>query len=424
MPARFEIFAVVVVFVVAPAGAFCQVADEPLKDDPSVLRAPLLDAEVFTATRVGADGTIVLELARKALPERRDRFGWMFAEGYYLLVNGGTQPTGKRSVLRALVIDIASGLVLTVKTGAEASAKIQVNDAAWLVRPLFATTATLRALPEEIPFGEKPVGPNAGAVARESGALAASRNNLKQIGLAIHKFQSDFNRYPRAVIYGPDGKPWHSWRVLILPFLEQAATFKAYDLNQPWDSPKNKLPLEKMPAVYRDPIHGETKEPHTHYAALLSPLGIFRPGRANQNDMKLSRLVQGGVGIAQVADGTVNTLMVSSVEPGRKIPWTKPEDIDAGPAFAGFGRPGGIAAPYKFPGRQGGMAAPFLFADGRVDVISTTINPRTLSALISCSGGEIIDSNSLPRHSEPNPDAKARLLEIHLEGGKATWTIE
>ena len=74
---------------------------------------------------------------------------------------------------------------------------------------------------------------------------------------------------PLAVLVGPDGKPWHSWRVLLLPYLGYRDMFDQYDLSQPWDSTKNLRLLDKMPPVYHDPIYGDHIGPFTHYAALV-----------------------------------------------------------------------------------------------------------------------------------------------------------
>ena len=166
---------------------------------------------------------------------------------------------------------------------------------------------------------------------------------------------------------------------MILPFLDAGAElFKAYDFSQPWDSPKNQALLDNMPAIYRDPIFGGTNEPYTHYAALVGPAAIFRPEGTKQADKQPIGI--GGMRIAGITDGTSNTAMISLVEPARKIPWTKPEDIDVGPGFKGFGQPGGIAAPYTFHGQGGGNSALFAFADGSVHTIGTSIDRRTLEA--------------------------------------------
>jgi len=445
MPFRPHGLALVFALLVAPAVAFAQPPKEdptigqirreriatqgasaqPPSNDPPDLRMPLSGPEFLTVTRVDPDGTILLGPSERLIPEFRDSVGSFYAEGIYLLVTNDAQPLDKRRVLRVQVTDVAAGSVFTLKTGPQAAARVRMKDSAWLVRPIPATTARLRALPDEIPLQGGPAEANANQDdARESAARDRSINNLKQIVLAMHNFVSVYGEFPPAVIYGPDGKPWHSWRVLILPFLESQDVYNAYDFSQPWDSPKNKALIDKMPAVYRDPIHGDTNEPYTHYAALVGPSAIFRPDGAKQTDPKKPPLGKGGRGIQHITDGTSNTVMVTSVEPGRKIPWTKPEDIDAGPAFKGFGRPGGIAAPYTFQAPEGGKAAPFAFADGSVRMIGASVNPRTLEALISCQGGEVISSDDFPTETAPVVLPQRKMFKIRQSGGKVTATIE
>lgn len=91
---------------------------------------------------------------------------------------------------------------------------------------------------------------------RHAGARTENLKSLKEIALAFHNYQQVYKHLPPAVVYGPDGKPWHSWRVLILPFLEQggAQLYQQYDGTVPWDHPKNAAVLAAMPPVYRDPL--------------------------------------------------------------------------------------------------------------------------------------------------------------------------
>ncbi len=124
-------------------------------------------------------------------------------------------------------------------------------------------------------------------------------------------------------------------------------------------------------------------------------------------------------------DGPANTVLVSSVEPGRKIPWTKPEDIDVGPDFRGFGKPGGIASPYTFPTQGGGRAAPFLFAAyPEVRFISTTISSADLLALTTCQGGEKPAMDRLPILEALHGFSPLPVLRVRVEGGKATATLD
>ena len=86
---------------------------------------------------------------------------------------------------------------------------------------------------------------------RQEAERSVSTNNLKQIALAMHNYESTYGHFPAAVVMGPDGKTPHSWRVEILPYLEQNELFKAYKMDEPWDSPNNKKVLEKMPNVFQ-----------------------------------------------------------------------------------------------------------------------------------------------------------------------------
>jgi hypothetical protein len=404
--------------LIASAGA----AAQPPDDGRSTLQAELRGREFFTVTRVDPDGTILLEPAEATQPELRKILGSGFAEGFYVLLTNDSRPGSKLRVLRVQVTDVAAGPVFTLKTGPAAASRVRINDSARLVRPAPVTTAGLRALPDEVPLQGLSEEGNA-EDARELESRARSVNNLKQMALAMHNFESTNGEFPPAVIYGPDGKPWHSWRVLILPYVEHLDLYNAYDFSQPWDSPRNKALLDKMPSVYRDPIHGESKEPYTHYAALVGPDAIFLSEGARQTDPKQPPIGKGGVSIRSITDGTSNTVMISSVDPGRKIPWTKPEDIDVGPGFKGIGSPGGIAAPYKFRGSGGGKAALFAFADGSVRVIGATVNPRVLAALLTRAAGEVMTSDSYPSEASPFASVR-RTLKIHIVGGKATAVIE
>ena len=80
----------------------------------------------------------------------------------------------------------------------------------------------------------------------------SSSNNLKQTALAIHNYHAAYKQLPED-IKAPDGTPLLSWRVAILPFIEQAALYEQFHLDEPWDSPHNLKLLNGMPPVYRHP---------------------------------------------------------------------------------------------------------------------------------------------------------------------------
>src|SRR6185295_12482568 len=89
--------------------------------------------------------------------------------------------------------------------------------------------------------------------AREAAQRTQSLNNLKQIGLAMQNHHSVYKAFPARAKLDNDGKPLLSWRVLVLPFIEEKALYNEFHLDEPWDSEHNKPLVEKMPKLYADP---------------------------------------------------------------------------------------------------------------------------------------------------------------------------
>jgi hypothetical protein len=213
------------------------------------------------------------------------------------------------------------------------------------------------------------------AKAREAAQRAQSTNNLKQIALAMHVYADVHKAFPPAVVIGPDGKTKHSWRVAILPYIEQEALYKQYNLNEPWDSENNKKVLDKMPAVYRHPSEAG-QAPNASYFALTGEGGIFSEDASAK-----------GTSFAQIRDGTSNTVL--AVEAKRDIPWTKPEDVPFDtqrdvPKLGGFFHEGYAAA----------------LADGSVHFIRSTLDPKVLKAMFTVNGNEpVVVHEAL--HSQP-----------------------
>lgn len=202
--------------------------------------------------------------------------------------------------------------------------------------------------------------------AREAAQRAQATNNIKQIMLAFHIYYDVNGHFPAPVVMGPDGKTPHSWRVEILPNVEQQALFNQYKMDEPWDSDNNKKVLAQMPAVFRDPQADPTKL-ETSYLALVGAATALGP-----KDGK-------GTKFQEIIDGTSNTIAI--VEAKRALPWTKPEDIDYDPAK-------------PLPRFGGWHAGGFLagFCDGSVQFLAANLDQQKLHAYITKAGGEpIID---------------------------------
>jgi WD40 repeat protein len=98
---------------------------------------------------------------------------------------------------------------------------------------------------------------------------------MKQIVGALHKYHQTHQHLPPAVIYGPNGKPWHSWRVLILKELGHPDIYDEYDFRVPWDDPKNAGVLSKMPEIYLDPASENAQDTYTRYSVITGKSTAF-----------------------------------------------------------------------------------------------------------------------------------------------------
>ena len=204
--------------------------------------------------------------------------------------------------------------------------------------------------------------------AREAARRAQCTNNLKMIGLAMHNYADVNGGFP-GNICDKNGKPLLSWRVAILPYIEQQALYNKFHLDERWDSPHNIELSRYVVKTYACPSRPfDNAKPETHYRTFVGNGALFENG---QNPK-----------IAMVTDGTSNTIMVAETQEG--VLWTKPDDIEFNPENPG--QMFGIGSPHS-----GG--ANVLFADGSVRFIINTINLEVLKALITRAGGEVVGGN-------------------------------
>jgi hypothetical protein len=197
---------------------------------------------------------------------------------------------------------------------------------------------------------------------RANAARIQVMNSLRQIGIALHNYHDLNGAFPTAAIYSKDGKPLLSWRVAILPFVEQNDLYKQFHLDEPWDSEHNQKLIAKIPVLYR--THPDLEAGRTTLLGVAGPAAMF-PGR-----QKLT--------IRDVIDGSSNTLFVVDAAPDRAVVWSKPDDYRYDPKDPGAG----------LNGPEGGFLA--LFVDGSVRFISRKIKPETLNALFTRNGGEVV----------------------------------
>lgn len=209
---------------------------------------------------------------------------------------------------------------------------------------------------------------------------ARSRDNLKNIGLAIQNYHDTYGHLPPAAIRGKDGTPLLSWRVAILPFLGYEGFYEQFHLDEPWDSPHNLELMRTIPALYRAPGPNRGQEWETFYQVFVGPGSVFeRDGLSSPRD---------------IPDGRSFTILV--VEAARPVPWTKPEDLifddgslrdRVGGVFqGGFIFSGSLLQPHGFTVVMADASTHFvrLGPDG--------IDERTLRRAIKRDDGEQLDS--------------------------------
>ena len=202
--------------------------------------------------------------------------------------------------------------------------------------------------------------------ARKAAQRTTSKNNLKQLGLSMHNFHDVYKSFPPHASYNKKEKPLLSWRVYVLPFIEGEALFKEFRLDEPWDSDHNKKLIAKMPAVFKDPSGLVKKAGMTRYVAPIHARGIF-DGKPE------GRLIR------DITDGTSNTIMLVEAAPDKAVVWTKPDDLPVNEKDPKNGLMAKDAAGFNA-----------LFADGSVRFIAKAIKPKTLWAIFTRNGGEVV----------------------------------
>jgi len=200
----------------------------------------------------------------------------------------------------------------------------------------------------------------------ESGRRSQCRNNLCQIAAALNAYHQVHGSFPPAYIADKNGKPMHSWRVLILPYMEYDSLYRTYDLTEPWDGPKNKKLVAEQLREFVCPSDPNAYVSATSYLAVVGQYTAW----SGEDSRK--------VGDVDFAKEAGNTIMVVEVM-NSGISWAEPRDLalySQGATIANL--PGLLAAAHP-----GGQKKEFYFtyyytsgvhvamADGSVRVLKT-----------------------------------------------------
>ena len=200
---------------------------------------------------------------------------------------------------------------------------------------------------------------------RDAASRINNMNNLKQITIALHNYNDSHNELPPAAICAKDGRRLLSWRVAILPYIDQIALYQRFNLDEPWDGPNNSKLISQMPREYALPPGNTAGQAGaTYYRVFVGNGAAFDwcKGAKLPDDFK---------------DGTNNTILVA--EAATAVPWTKPDELDFDPN-------GALPA----LGGHFSKGAAVGMADAAVRQIPQTVSPQTLKAAITRSGGDVL----------------------------------
>jgi hypothetical protein len=194
-------------------------------------------------------------------------------------------------------------------------------------------------------------------------AKVKSVNNLKQLGLAMHFYHDANGHFPNNTA---DAKAnlLLSWRVLLLPYVEQEELYKQFKLDEAWDGPNNKKLIEKMPAIFEIPL-AKTAKGETHYRGFSGTGALFEKGKK--------------IHLRNMTDGSSNTAMI--VEAEKPCVWTRPDDLP-------FDMNKDELPKLGLPVLGGGFRA--VAADGAAVNIKPTITKEMLKYFIHMSDGHVV----------------------------------
>lgn len=189
------------------------------------------------------------------------------------------------------------------------------------------------------------------------------RNNLRQIAIAIHLYHDTYGAFPPAYTVDADGKPLHSWRTLILPYLDQQPLYNQIDLSKPWDDPANSEAYQTEIDIFRCP--SAVSEPNqTTYLAVVTPDSCIRPTEPTS--------------LEEVTDGASETLLAIEVAAEHAVHWMTPVDADE-QIVLGFGTETEVS-------HQGGTHV--LMVDASVVFLSGSTEASVRRAMISAAGDD------------------------------------
>jgi hypothetical protein len=194
--------------------------------------------------------------------------------------------------------------------------------------------------------------------------------NIARIGQAMLDYHAQNGHFPPAYTADAAGKPLHSWRVLLLPYLGHTSLYQQIDLTLPWDDPQHQFLLGQMPSVYACPDNRSVATSETTYVVVRGKGLVFDGPK--------------GTSLKQITDGPAKTILVVETAAG-SVNWMDPRDLNRQGMNLQInsGTPGEIGS---FHATGGGAHA--VMADGKVKLLSDLTQPQFLQGQLTIAAGD------------------------------------
>lgn len=199
---------------------------------------------------------------------------------------------------------------------------------------------------------------------RTTAMRSASKHNFSQIGVALNLYYQQHQAFPPAYIVDAQGKPLHSWRTLLLPYLDHTPLYNSINLSKPWNDPANLKLFEDSNVLVYQCASARLPKTSTTYLAVVGQHRVFDPTRPRT--------------LREFTDGTTNSVAMIEVTPQQAVQWMSPLDaydelVLAFTSQAQHSHAGGTH---------------MMLANGGVRFVSSTISTITLQTLLTIDGAD------------------------------------
>lgn len=252
---------------------------------------------------------------------------------------------------------------------------------------------------------------------REQARRAICNNGIRQIVAALHVDAMAKRRLPQAIIRDSQGRPLHSWRVSLLPHIDENSIYEAYDWSQPWNGTMNRGIVAKPIDILECPSDpsANLNTPRTNYFAIVGLKTAWPEDR--------------GHALSEITDGLGETILLLEAV-GLNIAWGEPRDLTFDEAVVLLSDPTSgqaVHEGHQSPGfsfyREGIPGVHAAFADGAVRFLPVPLPEEMAKALLTANAGDQVDWDEFDRLTAPQLDY-AKIYATAAFAIVALWPVQ